>query len=200
MSLRSLLAAGALLLAVLTPAPAAENPAVSAVTSPLSFTVTANDGKPYDLNQHLGKVVLLVNTASKCGFTKQYAGLQSLYEKYSAKGLVVIGFPANDFGKQEPGSNEEIGKFCKLNFGVTFPLMAKSEVTGDNKSPLYKYLTEQSPKPGAIKWNFSKFLVDRSGKVVERYASPTDPLQGEVVATIERLLAEPAPATKPEAK
>lgn len=175
---------------------AAEVPAVSAAASPLAFTVTANDGKPYELKQHLGKVVLLVNTASKCGFTKQYASLEKLYKQYEEKGLVVIGFPANDFGKQEPGSNEEIDKFCKVNFGVTFPLMAKSEVTGGNKSPLYQYLTEQSPKPGEIKWNFTKFLVDRNGQVVERYASPTDPLNAEVIGAVERLLAQPAPATK----
>jgi len=140
------------------------------------YTVDDIHGKPVKLDRYKGKVVLVVNTASKCGFTPQYKGLEALYEKYRAKGLEVLGFPCNQFGAQEPGSEAEIEQFCELNYGVTFPMFAKIDVNGKNTAPVYEYL--KSEKPGllgseAIKWNFTKFLVDRSGKVIARFA-PND--------------------------
>lgn len=171
----------------------AENEGLTA-TSPLTFTLPANDGKPYALAQHKGQVVMIVNTASKCGFTKQYAGLERIYKKYQTQGFVIIGVPANNFGGQEPGSDADIATFCTKNYGVTFPLMAKAEVAGSAKIPLYTYLTEKSPKTGGIKWNFTKFLIGRDGQVVERFGSMEDPESPEVTATIEKLLAMPVPA------
>ena len=140
------------------------------------FIVNDIHGKPVALDRYKGKVVLVVNTASQCGFTPQYKGLEALYEKYQARGLEVLGFPCNQFGAQEPGSEDEIASFCEVNYGVTFPLFAKVDVNGDHAAPVYKYL--KSAKPGllgteAIKWNFTKFLVDRDGNVVKRYA-PND--------------------------
>ena len=140
------------------------------------FTVDDIGGKPVNLDQYKGKVVLVVNTASKCGFTPQYKGLEALYRKYKDQGLEVLGFPCNQFGAQEPGSEQEIATFCETNYDVTFPMFRKVDVNGDSAAPLYKFL--KSAKPGllgteAIKWNFTKFLVDRSGKVVERFA-PND--------------------------
>ncbi|KAJ2030267.1 Glutathione peroxidase 2 [Coemansia sp. RSA 922] len=136
------------------------------------------DGKKYEFSQLAGKVVLIVNVASKCGFTPQYAGLEKLYEKYGEKGLVVLGFPSNQFGEQEPGENSEIGASCKRNYGVTFPIMTKSDVNGKNENEVFKYL--KAEKPGMlglkrVKWNFEKFLVDRKGNVVERWASLSTP-------------------------
>ena len=174
----------------------ADNSGLTA-TSPLEFILSANDGKPYALAQHRGQVVMIVNTASKCGFTKQYAGLEKIYKKYQAQGFVIIGVPANNFGGQEPGSDADIATFCTKNFGVTFPLMAKAEVAGSGKIPLYSYLTEKSPKSGGIKWNFTKFLIGRDGQVVERFGSMTDPESSEVTAAIEKLLAAPAPVAAP---
>jgi glutathione peroxidase len=140
------------------------------------YTVDDIHGKPVKLDRYKGKVVLVVNTASKCGFTPQYKGLEALYEKYHGKGLEVLGFPCNQFGAQEPGSEAEIEQFCELNYGVTFPMFAKVDVNGKNTAPVYEYL--KSAKPGllgseAIKWNFTKFLVDRGGKVIARFA-PND--------------------------
>ena len=140
------------------------------------FTVNDIHGKPVKLDRYRGKVMLVVNTASECGFTPQYKGLEAMYEKLHDKGLEVLGFPCNQFGGQEPGSEKEIAQFCELNYGVTFPMFAKVDVNGNNTAPLYKYL--KSEKPGllgseAIKWNFTKFLVDREGNVVKRYA-PND--------------------------
>ena len=140
------------------------------------YTVDDIRGKPVKLDRYKGKVVLVVNTASKCGFTPQYKGLEALYEKYHGKGLEVLGFPCNQFGAQEPGSESEIEQFCELNYGVTFPMFAKIDVNGKHTAALYEYL--KSAKPGllgseAIKWNFTKFLVDRSGKVIARFA-PND--------------------------
>ncbi len=147
------------------------------------------DGKRKKLEAYRGKVLLIVNVASQCGFTPQYKGLEALYEKLGARGLEILGFPCNQFGAQEPGSEEEIAQFCELNYGVTFPLFAKIEVNGAAAAPLYQYL--KKAKPGllgseAIKWNFTKFLVDRNGTVVERYAPNTEP---EAIAEdIEKLL------------
>ena len=140
------------------------------------FTVNDIHGKPVKLDRYRGKVMLVVNTASECGFTPQYKGLEAMYEKLHDKGLEVLGFPCNQFGGQEPGSEKEIAQFCELNYGVTFPMFAKVDVNGNNTAPLYKFL--KSEKPGllgseAIKWNFTKFLVDRKGKVLKRYA-PND--------------------------
>jgi glutathione peroxidase len=140
------------------------------------FTVNDIHGKPVALDRYKGEVLLIVNVASQCGFTPQYKGLEALYEKFHGKGLEVLGFPCNQFGGQEPGDEAEIAQFCELNYGVTFPLFAKVDVNGEHAAPVYKYL--KSAKPGvlgseAIKWNFTKFLVDRDGNVVKRYA-PND--------------------------
>lgn len=140
------------------------------------FTVTTNRGEQLPLAEKQGKVLLLVNTASKCGFTPQYDGLEALYRKYKDRGFEVLGFPCNQFGGQEPGNADEIAEFCKVNFGVTFPLMQKIEVNGGGASPLYGWLKAEAPGvlgSRRIKWNFTKFLVDREGAVVRRYA-PTD--------------------------
>lgn len=133
-------------------------------------------GEDVPLSDYKGKVLLIVNTASKCGFTPQYKGLENLYKDYQDKGLEILGFPCNQFGKQEPGNSDDISEFCELNFGVTFPLFEKVEVNGPNTHPLYDYLKKQAPGllgSGAIKWNFTKFLVDGDGNVVKRFA-PTD--------------------------
>lgn len=146
------------------------------MTSILAHTVETNSGESVSLEAYKGKVLLIVNTASKCGFTPQYKGLEALYKKYKDQGLEVLGFPCNQFGKQEPGSNAEISEFCELNFGVTFPLFSKVEVNGNNAHPLFKTLKQQAPGilgTQRIKWNFTKFLVGRDGKVEKRFA-PTD--------------------------
>ena len=143
------------------------------MTSVYDFEANLIDGKPVKLSTFKGKVLLIVNTASKCGFTPQFAGLEALHEKYAGKGLTVLGFPSNQFGGQDPGTNEEIGAFCTTNYGVSFPMMEKIDVNGSNAAPLYQWLTKE--KPGllgstAIKWNFTKFLVGRDGQVRKRYA------------------------------
>ena len=173
------------------------------------FTVQSNKGDDVNLSAYKGKVLLLVNTASKCGFTPQYDGLEALYQQYKDKGLVVIGFPCDQFGHQEPGTNEEIEEFCRLNHGVTFPLMAKADVNGENAMPLFKWLYTEKPFAGFgeggegmdrmmssrdpeyasnpdIKWNFTKFLVDRKGQVVARFEPTTTPEQ--IASDIESLL------------
>ncbi|MCG7857348.1 glutathione peroxidase [Flavihumibacter sp.] len=153
---------------------------VLASTGIYDFKVNGLDGKPLDLAKFKGKKMLIVNTASKCGYTKQYSDLQELYEKYGNK-IAVIGFPANNFGDQEPGSNAEIGEFCKKNFGVKFPMAEKVSVKGSDIHPLFKYLTEEAAKLGVedpIKWNFTKFLIDENGKLIAVFPSkvkPTDP-------------------------
>lgn len=143
------------------------------MTTVYDFEANQIDGKPVKLSAFRGKVLLIVNTASKCGFTPQFAGLEALHEKYADQGLAVLGFPSNQFGAQDPGSNEEIGAFCTKNYGVSFPMMEKIDVNGANAAPLYRWLTKE--KPGllgstAIKWNFTKFLVARDGTVLKRYA------------------------------
>lgn len=134
-------------------------------------------GKTMQMADTRGKVVLVVNTASKCGFTPQYAGLEALYEKYKDQGLVILGFPCNQFGEQEPGGSGEIQEFCQVNYGVTFPIMAKVDVNGDNADPIFKYLKSQlgGLLGSRIKWNFTKFLIDRNGKPVERFSPVTTP-------------------------
>jgi glutathione peroxidase len=146
------------------------------MTTLYDFTVNDIEGHPVPLDRYKGKVLLVVNTASKCGFTPQYKGLETLYRKYRDRGLEVLGFPCNQFGGQEPGSEQEIATFCETNYDVTFPMFAKIDVNGDKAAPLYRYLKHE--KPGllgseAIKWNFTKFLVDRAGSVVARFA-PND--------------------------
>ncbi|MBL7769254.1 MAG: glutathione peroxidase [Flavipsychrobacter sp.] len=148
-----------------------------ATTGIYDFKLKTVDGKPMDMSQFKGKKLLIVNTASKCGYTRQYADLQELYEKYGAK-ITVVGFPANNFGGQEPGSNEEIASFCKKNFGVSFPMAEKVSVKGADIHPLFKYLTEEAGKLGVkepIKWNFTKFLIDENGKLQEVFPSSVKP-------------------------
>jgi glutathione peroxidase len=158
------------------------------VAGPLDHKMTGIDGKEVDLAQYKGKVVLLVNVASECGYTPQYRGLQELYDKYEKAGLVIIGVPSNDFGRQEPGTNEEILSFCRTNYKVTFPLLAKVTVKGANKVPLYQYLTskETNPKFGGdeVRWNFEKFLIGRNGEVVGRFRSSVEPNSDELVNAI----------------
>jgi glutathione peroxidase len=145
-------------------------------------------GEQTSLAQYKGKVILIVNVASKCGFTKQYAGLEKLYQKYGDKGLVIIGFPANNFANQEPGTNEQILEFCRSTYDVTFPMMAKISVKGDDIHPLYKYLTTQSGFNGDIRWNFTKFLLNKKGEPVARFDSAVEPLSDDIVGSIEKLL------------
>ena len=159
----------------------------------LDFEMKSLTGKPIELKQYQGKVVLIVNVASQCGLTPQYEQLQKLYDKYSGKGLAVLGFPANEFGKQEPGTDGEIAQFCQKNYGVTFDMFSKVVVKGDGQCPLYQFLTskETNPKfPGDIQWNFEKFLVNRQGEVIQRFAPPVRPDAPEVVSAIEAALAK----------
>ena len=174
------------------------------------FKTTGNKGAEVDLAQYEGKVLMIVNTASKCGFTPQYDGLEALYQKYKDQGFVILGFPCDQFAGQEPGSNEEIAEFCRINHGVTFPLMAKTDVNGDNAEPIFEYLKSQAPteaynglkgkatramlkglsktakKDSDILWNFTKFLVNRDGTVIKRYAPITTP--GDIEKDIEGML------------
>ena len=153
------------------------------------FTVKTIDGEDISLSTFKGKKVLVVNVASKCGFTPQYAKLEELYEKYGKVNFVIIGFPANNFLSQEPGSNEEIKEFCTLNYGVTFPMMAKISVKGKDIAPLYKWLTQKSEngvQDAKVGWNFHKFLIDENGKWVASYGSSTNPLSEEIVKWIEK--------------
>ena len=155
------------------------------------FTMKSIDNQPVSLKSYSGKVVLLVNVASKCGFTPQYAGLEGLYEKYKDKGFVIIGIPANNFAQQEPGTNEEIKTFCSRKYNVTFPMMSKVSVLGDDKTPLYAFLTDKSTDPqfaGDIKWNFTKFLFDRHGNLVARFEPPVTPDSTEVQSAVESAL------------
>ena len=147
------------------------------------------DGKPAQLSTQRGKVMLIVNTASACGFTPQFGGLEKLWEDYRDQGLLVVGFPSNEFGKQDPGSNDEIASFCQLNYGVSFPMMAKIEVNGGGAHPLYRWLTSEAPGllgSQMIKWNFTKFLVGRDGKTIKRYAPQDAPekLVGDIEAAL----------------
>ena len=176
------------------------------------FKVKSIDGDEISLDAYKGKVLLIANTASKCGFTPQYKDLQKLYEKYQAKGLEILGFPSNQFAEQEPGNNNEVKAFCEINYGVKFPMFEKIEVRGGNAHPVFKYLTEKAPFKGfdlsnptarflntflneklpdyligdSIKWNFTKFLIDREGNVVGRFESPVDPM--DMVSELEKLL------------
>ena len=172
-------------------------------SGPLDFTVKDIDGKDVDLAKTCkGKVVLMVNVASKCGLTPQYEELEKIYETYKARGLVILGFPANEFGAQEPGTEKEIKEFCTSKYKVTFPMFSKIVVKGEGIHPLYKFLTEKETDPayaGEIKWNFTKFLVGRDGKLVARFEPKTTPSSKEVVAAIEAALG-PAEPKKSEPK
>ncbi|MDP9045656.1 MAG: glutathione peroxidase [Pseudomonadota bacterium] len=159
------------------------------------FDALSIDGKPAPLADHRGKVVLVVNTASACGFTPQFAGLEALWKDYGSRGLVVMGFPSNEFGAQDPGTDTEIASFCQLNYGVSFPMMSKTRVNGAEAHPLYRWLTSEAPGilgSKAIKWNFTKFLVGRDGQVIKRYA-PTDK-PDSLRRDIEAALADAAPS------
>ncbi len=158
----------------------------------LAFKMESLDGKPVELKKYAGKVVLVVNVASQCGLTPQYTDLQDLYSKYKDQGLVVLGFPCNQFGGQEPGTSKEISEFCTTKYGVTFDMFNKVDVNGDKACDLYKYLTSQDTKPqgaGKISWNFEKFLIGRDGKVIARFNPRTAPESKEVVEAIEKALA-----------
>ncbi|MFZ9285025.1 MAG: glutathione peroxidase [Burkholderiaceae bacterium] len=171
------------------------NTTANAPASAFDFVAASIDGQPAHLSSQRGRVLLIVNTASACGFTPQFAGLQKLHDRYAAQGLTVIGFPCNQFGAQDSGSNSEIGAFCQKNYGVSFPMMAKVEVNGANAHPLWQWLKKQAPGllgSQAIKWNFTKFLVGRDGQAIRRYA-PTD-TPASIAKDIEAALAAHAPA------
>jgi glutathione peroxidase len=180
-----------LTLAALAAVPAlvvAEEKIEKKVPPVLNFKMKGIDGKDVDLSKFQGKVVLFVNVATYCGNTKQYKGLQSIYDKYGKEGLVVVGVPANEFGNQEPGTDKDIAKFCTTKYKVTFPMMSKVVVKGEGITPLYDYLTSKKTNPkfgGQIEWNFDKFLISREGKVVARFKPRTDPEKKEVIEKIE---------------
>ncbi|MCW5964513.1 MAG: glutathione peroxidase [Bryobacterales bacterium] len=162
-----------------------------AANNAYDFTMTSIDGKPADLSAYKGRVTLVVNVASKCGYTPQYEGLEALHRRYQGKGLVVLGFPANNFGGQEPGSNEEIAQFCKRTYDVSFPMFSKVSVKGSDQTPLYQYLTSPDTNPktaGDVKWNFTKFLVGKDGKVLARFESGVKPDAPELIQAIEAAL------------
>jgi glutathione peroxidase len=163
-----------------------------------SLTMKRLDGKPESLGDYKGKVLLIVNTASKCGFTPQYAGLQKIYDTYKDKGFVVLGFPANNFLGQEPGTDGEIATFCESRFHVTFPMFSKISVKGDDIAPLYDYLTNKSPVAGDVKWNFQKYLIDRKGRVIAKFHPRVEPTDERVIKAIEEALKEdPEKTEKP---
>ncbi len=163
------------------------------VPAVLSFKMKSLEGREVDLARYQGKVVLMVNTASKCGFTPQYKALEALHKKYAQKGLAVLGFPANDFGAQEPGTDAQIKEFCQKNYGVDFDMFSKVVVKGEGKCPLYKFLTEEKTDPkfaGEVKWNFEKFLIGRDGRIVARFASKVAPDSEELTRAVEAELAK----------
>jgi len=170
-----------------------EAPMVASAAPVLNYTMKSLTGKDVNLASYQGKVILMVNTASKCGNTPQYAPLEALYTKYSPKGFVILGFPSNDFGQQEPGTSEEISEFCTKNYGVTFDMFSKIDVNGSTAAPLYQFLTSPETNPkfaGKITWNFEKFLISKEGKVVNRFTPKTQPDSTQVVSAIEAELAK----------
>jgi glutathione peroxidase len=179
-SMRKILLAGAVMAASL-----------SGASSVLDYTLKSIEGKPAPLAAYKGKVLLLVNVASRCGYTPQYEGLEAIYRKYKDQGLVVLGFPANNFGEQEPGTDEEIKTFCSSKYNVTFPMYSKISVKGADQAPLYQFLTGGTSNPataGEVKWNFTKFLVDKNGKVIARFESAVKPESAEMTGAIEKAL------------
>jgi len=186
--LSSFAIANCAMLSVKAPLAMAEDSSAKA----LSFKMESLDGKPVELKKYAGKVVLIVNVASQCGLTGQYQGLQKIFEQYKDKGLVVLGFPCNQFGKQEPGTSQEISEFCKKNYGVTFDMFQKVDVNGDQACELYRHLTSLDAQPkgkGKISWNFEKFLINRKGEVVARFTPQTEPEDKQILAAIEKELA-----------
>jgi glutathione peroxidase len=166
---------------------------VTAMGSPSvhEFTLKTIDGKPMPLSNFKGQIMLVVNVASQCGYTPQYEGLEKLYETYKARGFVITGFPANNFGGQEPGTDSEIQTFCRSKYGVTFPMFSKISVAGGDKAPLYGFLTDRASNPktgGEIQWNFTKFLIDRDGKVLQRFEPAVEPLSRELISAVEAAL------------
>ena len=173
------------------PSKADEKPMLKAANSIYDFTLKDIDGKEVSLGSYTGKVVMVVNVASRCGFTPQYEGLERLYQTYKDRGFVILGFPANNFLGQEPGTDAEIKSFCSLKYNVTFPMFSKLSVRGRDKHPLYQYLTEKQSNPGfagEITWNFNKFLIGRDGKISNRFGSRTKPDDKEVIQAIETAL------------
>lgn len=171
--------------------PAAEKKSEKKVPPVLNFKMKKLDGKPVELSKYQGKVVLIVNTASQCGATPQYAALQQLHEKFADQGLVVLGFPCNQFGQQEPGTATEISEFCTENYGVTFDMFSKIKVNGPEQAELYKYLTSETTNPksaGKIRWNFEKFLIARDGSILNRFSTSVEPDSDEVVKAIQGAL------------
>jgi glutathione peroxidase len=164
-------------------------PVAAAENTLYDFTLTGIDGKPMGLSQFKGKVVLLVNTASECGYTGQYEGLEKLYLDYKDKGLVIVGVPSNDFGGQEPGQAKEIASFCKLNYGVTFPLADKTVVSGEAADPLYVWAGKSAGMLGKPTWNFHKYLFGRDGRFIDWFSTPTKPESAKIVAAVEKALA-----------
>jgi glutathione peroxidase len=163
------------------------------VPAVLNFKMKGLDNKDVDLSQYQGKVVLLVNVASQCGYTPQYKGLETLHEKYAREGLVIVGVPSNDFGQQEPGSNEEIASFCQKNYGVQFKMLSKVDVVGENQVPLYKYLTSKETNArfsGPIQWNFTKFLIGRDGEILGRFEPDVKPESPKMIEAIKAALAK----------
>lgn len=187
--IRTIVLLPAILAEVLAPARAS---APLTEKSVLDFTMKSIDGKDVPLSTYKGKVVLIVNVASKCGFTPQYEGLQALYEKYRDKGFMILGFPENDFLGQEPGTDQEIKAFCTSKYGVSFDMFSKISVRGKDKHPLYRFLTEKATDPkfaGEIEWNFQKFLVGRDGQIIARFTPKTEPMSDEVVNAVAAALA-----------
>jgi glutathione peroxidase len=183
--------AGAAVVSVAALSRANDKPEAPVANSIYDFTLKDIDGKDASLAQYRGKVVLLVNVASRCGYTPQYEGLEKVYLKYKDRGLVILGFPANNFMGQEPGTNEEIKTFCSLKYNVTFPMFAKISVKGDDIHPLYKYLTDKQTDPqfgGDVKWNFNKFLVGRDGRIIGRFEPAVKPESADVTQAIEKAL------------
>lgn len=182
-------------LSIATLAQQPTKPEAKPVPAVLKYKMKSLTGEEVDLSKYQGKVIMMVNTASNCGFTPQYEQLEAIYKKYSAKGFVVLGFPANNFLAQEPGTDIQIAAFCKENYGVTFPMFSKISVLEPEKSPLYKYLTEKeqstTKESGEVKWNFEKFLIGRDGHIAGRYRSTVKPDAANVIAQIEAELAKP---------
>jgi glutathione peroxidase len=188
--MRSLVSLGLLSLFVVLPSTSAQEKKVPAV---LNFKMKSLDGQTVDLSKYQGKVVLIVNVASECGYTPQYKGLQALHEKYADKGLVVLGVPCNDFGGQEPGTETEIKKFCTEKYNVKFDMLAKVSTKGKDQAPLYKFLTDKTTNPksgGPIGWNFTKFLIGRNGEIVARFDSKVEPDAAELTKAVEAELAK----------
>jgi len=182
-----------LILLSLSAAPQGKPQENAKVPAALNFTMNSLDGQPVNLSKYQGDVVLMVNVASQCGYTPQYDGLQELHRRYGARGLRILGFPANDFGAQEPGSNAQIAEFCQKNYGVQFDMFSKIVVLGSGKAPLYQYLTSARANPkfaGEVEWNFEKFLIGRDGQVIGRFKSPVEPLSQEMLAAIESALSK----------